>query len=242
LRRSGSRAWIDALFGNAAEYQRYISELAESDILNQLQSALTARFSTIAGKTIRGNTYTPGTMLGRQVGILYALIRSRRPEKIVETGVCNGFSSAVILSALARNGIGHLHSIDLPEMAGAAGSNQEFWEGKGGAVIPEDEQSGWLVPPHLRDRWTVRLGKSSEMLPPILDELGTIDLFIHDSEHSYENQLFEFQSGFAHLSGRGVLFASDINWSNAFDVFAKEMSDEARPSYVDYSLGIMMRR
>src|SRR5205085_9625877 len=100
---------------------------------------LARQFSSIAGSTIRGNPYTPGAMLSRQAGILYALIRARRPSVIIETGVCNGVSSAVILTALERNQHGHLYSIDLPEFANAEGTNQQFWEGKGGAVVPKDE-------------------------------------------------------------------------------------------------------
>ncbi|MEP6937501.1 MAG: class I SAM-dependent methyltransferase [Chthoniobacterales bacterium] len=241
LRRTGSRAWVDALFANAAEYEGFVGELEASKLLMQLQARLRDRFSTVEGMTTRGNRYMPGAMLTPQAATLYALIRARRPAKIVETGVCNGFSSAVILSALARNGAGYLYSIDFPEFATAAVSDQGFWEGKGGAVVPENERSGWLVPSDLRDRWLLRLGRSKEELPPLLDELCEIDLFVHDSEHSYENQLFEFRSAFAHLGAEGVLFASDINWSSAFEDFAKQVASASRFYYVDYSLGVLLR-
>jgi hypothetical protein len=41
-------------------------------------------------------------------------VRSLKPRVIVETGVASGLSSAHILRALAANGTGTLHSIDLP--------------------------------------------------------------------------------------------------------------------------------
>ena len=60
---------------------------------------------------------------------LYALLRRLQPEVLVETGVCNGVSSAVILHALHANERGHLYSVDLPEFAGVLST--EHWEGKG---------------------------------------------------------------------------------------------------------------
>ena len=240
VRRTGSRAWLKGLFNSAGQYEKLAAELDSADLLAQLRAQLTAKFVNIKG-TVRGHAYTPGAMLTRHASILYALIRARRPTTIVETGVCNGFSSAVILSALERNGIGRLYSIDLPEFAGATGLGENFWEGKGGAVVPEGERSGWLVPLHWRDRWTFRLGKAGEQLPVLLDELGVIDLFVHDSEHSYQNQLFEFRSAFEHLRSGGILFASDINWSRAFDVFAKEVRSQSRRFFIDYSLGAILR-
>ena len=48
---------------------------------------------------------------------LYALVRTIRPAIVVETGVANGFSSEVILHALAANGHGELHSIDISDLS-----------------------------------------------------------------------------------------------------------------------------
>ena len=42
------------------------------------------------------------------------------------------------------------------------------------------------IPPELKQRWTLILGRSQEELPPLLERLGTIDSFMHDSEHSFE--------------------------------------------------------
>ena len=44
---------------------------------------------------------------------IYLLVRSLKPETVVETGVCYGASSAYILQALKDNGRGVLYSIDL---------------------------------------------------------------------------------------------------------------------------------
>jgi len=145
------------------------------------------------------------------------------------------------LAALASNRTGHLYSIDLPEFTDATENGEQFWSGKGGAVVPRDERCGWLVPERLCERWTLCLGKSAEILPRLLQEVQTIDLFVHDSEHSFQNQLFEFRAAFTHLSANGILFASDINWSRAFDVFTKEARADSRRFFVDYSLGLVVR-
>jgi hypothetical protein len=241
LRRSGAKRWRKALFPKPGEFEQCAAELHDSGLAEALMSRLTAGFSQVRGTTVRGNAYTPGMMLPAQATLLYALIRKTSAGTVIETGVCNGFSSAIILAALERNGSGHLYSIDLPEFTGRSQPQAQFWEGKGGAVVPAGKQSGWLVPDTLRHPWTLQLGKSAELLPTRLTRLNAIDLFIHDSEHSLENQLFEFRVAFSHLAPGGILFASDINWSKAFGVFSKEVSRDTRHYFVDYSLGLIVR-
>ena len=103
---------------------------------------------------------------------LYALLRSERPDVVVETGVANGFSTAFSLLALQANGIGHLHSIDLPREVGREYEAGTFFEGEGRAGIPPGSEPGWLIPPPLKERWTLILGRSQEELPPLLERLG----------------------------------------------------------------------
>ena len=45
----------------------------------------------------------------------------------------------------------------------------------------------------------------------LLNDLNGIGIFIHDSEHSYHNQLFEFSIAYKHLRQNGLLICSDIN-------------------------------
>jgi hypothetical protein len=44
---------------------------------------------------------------------LYLLVRAARPRVVIDTGVLYGASSAHLLAALARNGGGELHSIEI---------------------------------------------------------------------------------------------------------------------------------
>ncbi len=128
---------------------------------------------------------TSGVEFG-QASIIYLLVRAMKPETVVETGVGAGLSSAVILQALEENGRGNLHSIDLYEDAGR------------------------LIPEELRHRWRLSVGTSRELLSGILQDHGKVDLFFHDSYHTYENMSFEFESVDGHLVSGGVLASHDV--------------------------------
>ena len=151
---------------------------------------------------------------------LYAVLRKLRPRLAVETGVANGFSTAFSLLALQANGEGHLHSVDLPREVGREYEPGTFYEGEGRAGIPPGSEPGWLIPSELRDRWTLILGRSQEELPPLLARLGTVDSFMHDSEHSFECMWFEFNAVWPLLRPGGVLISDDVNSTEAFFRFA----------------------
>ncbi len=142
--------------------------------------------------------YGIGSVLGEMI---YALCRILRPDTFVETGVSSGISSSYILCALEENGKGALHSIDLP-----------WW----------DEESGWMIPDYLRHRWHLEMGRSSEKLPPLLEKLGKLDVFMHDSEHSYRNMLREYETAWKYMGDKGVLLSHNISYSGAFPDFCKK--------------------
>lgn len=66
-----------------------------------------------------------GSMRALHAEVLWAIVRSSRPWLVVETGVCNGFSTPVILEALNRNGEGRLISVDAPEFSDPALNTRE---------------------------------------------------------------------------------------------------------------------
>jgi predicted O-methyltransferase YrrM len=174
---------------------------------------------TGAGHSLGAIGYTEGVYL-------YAVLRKVQPKIAVETGVANGFSTAFSLLALQANGEGHLHSIDLPREVGRDYEPGTFFEGQGRAGIPAGSEPGWLIPPDLKERWTLVLGRSQEELPPLLDRLGAIDTFMHDSEHSFECMWFEFNAGWPALRAGGVLLSDDVNSTEAFARFAAEQGRE----------------
>jgi len=130
-----------------------------------------------------------------EVALLYIAVRILRPSTVVETGVASGRSSAAILQALADNNKGILYSIDLDQKF--AGMPEEYitetgrTEFKG--FVPHGKKPGWLIPDALKNRWELILGDSKIELPKLVSRLEEIDVFYHDSEHSYDNMLFEFR-------------------------------------------------
>jgi len=137
---------------------------------------------------------------------LFVVVRAKKPKVIVETGVASGISSAHILRALVANGRGTLHSIDLPNV-------QE------GSVLPKGRASGWIVPESLRGRWTLHIGHSWDLLPELMKALECVDVFLHDSDYSYECMWFEFERAFQKLERGGLVMSDDTHLHSAWDDF-----------------------
>jgi hypothetical protein len=110
---------------------------------------------------------------------LHALVRLLRPDHVVEIGVSSGVSSAYLLNALAKNGSGRLHSVDLPsfEVPRLGRRTQASWS------LPPGKGPGWAVPPRLRTRWDLRLGDKADVLPLLAEQLPGIDLLLYDVPH-----------------------------------------------------------
>lgn len=151
---------------------------------------------------------------------IYATIRHKRPEVVVETGVGPGSTSAFILKALEDNGKGALYSIDLP------GNDAVIYPQMGKAFnvhVPPGYAVGWLVPPELRHRWKLILGDSAKELPKLMTKLGRVDVFLHDSLHTAEHIFMEFGVVLPFMGGAGVLLCDDVTpeWSMAFTELCK---------------------
>ena len=153
----------------------------------------------------KGGIFDAGMLNPLRGPVLYLLCRILKPETMVETGVADGYSSCLILAALQENGKGKLYSIDLPNQPGEEISHP----------------TGWLVPERLRSRWELTIGDAREVLPVLLDRLGNIDIFFHDSLHSYENMVREFTLSWDHLRRGGTLAADDVTENHAFRDFCR---------------------
>lgn len=157
--------------------------------------------------------------------MLYLLVRKYRPAVVVETGVAQGLSSAFILSAMLENGMGHLYSIDLP--ARMAGQNTESKQSDPMFKLSDGQthapyEVGYIVPDYLRDRWTLILDDARQVLPSLLQKLKTIDVFYHDSLHTYEHMKFEFETAWPYLKQGGLLLSDDVLWNNAYHEICKQ--------------------
>jgi hypothetical protein len=166
------------------------------------------------GSSSRRRFSSSGPSIGLTLGVvLYAVCRKVRPATVVETGVASGVSSSFILQSLEDNKSGALYSIDLP-----------LWE----------REVGWIIPDYLRHRWHLIMGQSSDRLLPLLEKVGTIDVFLHDSEHSYENMLWEYQTAWSRLKKGGILLSHNIDANDAFSDFCQKVDSQ---SFVLTNLG-----
>jgi predicted O-methyltransferase YrrM len=217
-------------------YSRLIGSYSSEDmfLLRKLGESINSRIDSKFSANENEKCSSGGRFHFKEV-LLFSLIRKYRPDIVVETGVAQGVSSHVILSALNENSKGRLISIDLPNRNRAG---YKYIDGTVDHVYtPEDLQPGWLVPEHLKNRWTLMLGRSEEILRKIE---ATIDMFFHDSEHSYENMTMEFEWAYSHLSHGGLLTSDDISWNNAFDHFLRNHPDMKR-MLQDTPMGIALR-
>jgi predicted O-methyltransferase YrrM len=156
--------------------------------------------------------------------ILYYCARLQQPDVVVETGVFDGISSAFLLKALRDNEHGHLHSIDLPARTATRASTDKMLFD----VLPAGAEPGWIVPKELRSRWRLHFGPSRRLLPPLLARLGTIDLFFHDSLHTYANMSWEYATAWSALAGGGLLLSDDVFWNPAFWHFTRQVGVRGR--------------
>jgi predicted O-methyltransferase YrrM len=130
---------------------------------------------------------------------LYYLCRILKPKNVIETGVAYGISSSYILQALEDNEFGKLYSID---------SIFRPWQTK--------EMIGSIIPKELRVRWQLVIGKSTEKLENILMKINDLDIFIHDSSHTYENMMFEFNIIIKNIKKNGMIISDDVINNDAF--------------------------
>lgn len=135
--------------------------------------------------------------------IAYLAARALKPQVVVETGVAYGVTSTCVLKALDVNDAGGLWSVDLPPLGRDAAAHV-----------------GALVPPALRSRWSLNRGVSRRQLPRVLAEVGRVDIFIHDSLHTYANMLWEFETVWPLLAPGGMLISDDAGDNAAFAEFA----------------------
>jgi hypothetical protein len=150
---------------------------------------------------------------------LFALVRLSHSQNIVESGVASGVSSTFLLLGIKANSGGILHSIDFPVFRKGSRGNQSW-------AIPQGMSSGWAVPTKLRNRWDLRQGRSEDLLEPLLEEIGTLDLYCHDSPVDIKHFEFEMKSIRKHLKP-GSLIVADNTDKKVFDDTARSVGAEA---------------
>lgn len=152
--------------------------------------------------------------------ICYSLVRLTKPSNVVETGVGRGVTSHFILRALEENRKGRLYSIELPPLR--LGARKEV---------------GKFVPASLVSRWRLIFGPGVREMKKLQGEIKNIDIFVHDSNHSYLNQLAEYQIALKWLKKDGILISDDVENDALLEAIEKYggkimVTKQSKPRYI----------
>jgi len=179
----------DSLTSNVLEFSKIASHLPEGRRLYRETSIqLSGKISPIK--------FDSGEELG---SFLYAFIMEKKPQCVVETGVANGLTTNMIMTALDTYG-GELHSFDINSAC------QSAYKGGG----------KWNF--HLLSR------NYKKQVREVVSSIEKVDLWIHDSDHSHSWQAFEYSIAASKLkANKGVLVSDDIDCTTAFGKFLKSL-------------------
>ncbi len=185
----------------AAALERPVSEIAgyvrEVEEDTALRSALSARLS-------RRKDRNPQPMFGRRVG-WYCVVRALRPRLVVETGTADGLGTALLARGLQYNAL-----------AGSPGELVSF---------DIDSRSGWLLDESELDGVRLVVGDAKVTLPETLAGRH-IDLFVHDSDHTYDNERAELELAVQHGSDGLVLISDNAHATTALREICSDLGIE----------------
>ena len=102
---------------------------------------------------------------------------------------------------------------------------------------------GAIIPNELRKRWKFNLGKSNDVLEEIFNRIDNVDIFIHDSLHTYKNMMFEFDCAERNLDENGIIISDDVLDNDAFFDFTnkKGLHNNLIKVKDDSGLGLMIK-
>jgi hypothetical protein len=123
----------------------------------------------------------------------YALIRAKQPDHVVETGTQLGLGSCAIAAALLRNGHGRLTTMDI------------------------DPEAGHLI----GGRWASVINHRTGSSTDLLAELGDVDMFIHDSLHTYDYETEELAAVEPNLRSDAIVLSDNARESSALSDWAE---------------------
>jgi Methyltransferase domain len=143
-------------------------------------------------------------LFGRRLG-WYAIARIVKPSLIVETGIHDGLGSVLLLRALDQNERealpGRLISVDV------------------------NPHSGWLVADRLRSRWKPVFGSTFDVLAYAIGT-SEVGMIVHDSEHTYDCERFEFTTALATAAPTIALVSDNAHVTSALRDVCKELGIE----------------
>lgn len=148
----------------------------------------------------------------------YAIVRILHPAVVIETGTDKGLGSAILSQALRKNGSGELYTVDVNPDSGALVESVYF---EGNIKIIH--------------------GYSSKFLQSFSKKC---DFFIHDSDHSYENESLEYELISEKLSDKGLVASDNSGLSHALDSWSESQGrllyyfQENSPEYPGKTSGL----
>jgi len=140
-----------------------------------------------------------------EIRVIYTIVKVMNPITIIETGMGSGVSTTAMLAASKDEA--NVISID-PGVP----------YGKG------DKEVGFLIPMNLRKKHKFIKGTSKQKMKEVLSYVDKVDIFFHDSDHTYENIMFEFNEVWPKLSEKSIILVDNYDWTDAPLDFSKKMN------------------
>jgi len=195
-----------------------LTEKHSESFKNRLEkvSKLYIKFSSKFNPSDPRSYFILEDVLSSKSELLYFLVRKLKPGIVLETGVAAGESTGFILKAMKENKKGQLYSIDLPFQWYIYGDHELHLDS-----LPAGKMPGYLVPENLKENWHLILGNTYDQLPKLLKVLKTIDIFLHDSEHTDKTMMFEYDTTWPFIKKGGLLLSDDVSYTKAFSTFFK---------------------
>jgi hypothetical protein len=148
-------------------------------------------------QAITGDRLADRPAYGRRAG-WYALVRILRPTLVVESGIDKGLGTCVLAAAVERN----------------------VAEGHAGRVVGLDinPAAGAFVTGRYAPFVDLMYRDSLESIR----HLDSIAMFLHDSNHSREHEVAEFQALSGRLADGAVVLSDNSHLTDALPAFAEE--------------------
>lgn len=152
------------------------------------------------GKVLGGNAVEV------EIGeLLFGLVRSSKPQVLIETGTNNGYSTLCIIEALRQNGFGYLYTFDTCNFD---------------RIIPDTTS--------YNKYYQFILGDSLKEGKKLLNRINNVDFIFLDSSHETQHVINEFKLFYPILKPGGIICFHDtilVNQENWAVRYVKDRYD-----------------
>jgi predicted O-methyltransferase YrrM len=185
-----------------------------------IKSHKVRKFTHRRNLLLKGNYKLGG---GSDIQLIYNLILMLKPNKILEFGVANGWSTLSILEGCKKNNKGSLLSIDMPYFF----KNAKF-------LIAN------LIKKKKIDNWKLIISPQINFLLKLNKE--EYDFCHYDSDKTYQGRMLAYKKIWIALRKGGILISDDISDNLAFFNFTKTVKTKTYiVKYKNKFLGIAIK-